>query len=112
MTVNLGKHTVKTVRRVHITDAAPDGRILGTGHTTENSGTRTGELELVIDEAKLLRLLAERALLSKGRRMVMQQGSIILRMKRGTESETHIPHTHGPRCYTNGQLTCDEGRAM
>lgn len=106
MIVTMGKHTAETYRKISFTDVSDDGRVLGTGHTSEAAGTRTAEIELLIDEAKLIRLLKGRVLLSKGRRVVIQSGAIILRVRKGTESETVLPHSHTKRCYRDGQIAC------
>lgn len=107
MQVNIGKQSAKMHRRIHFNDLGADGKSVATGFTTEESGVRSAELELIIDVEKLVRFCGASAILSRGRKKTIQCGAIILRVKRGTETETTIPHVHNGRCYKDGKIVCD-----
>lgn len=104
--IHIGKHTSRLLRRIKIADSKPDGTVIATGHTSEACGTRTADLELIIDIPKLIRMLGDRAILSKGRKVTIQSGAIVFRVVKGSEKDSVHPHVCGPRCYANGELIC------
>lgn len=66
------------------------------GFTTVPDGTLSGEIELRIDERKLLSVLGPRALRSKGKRATGMRGAIVV-VAHHLQREGNIPDDKAPR---------------
>lgn len=77
------------------------------GTSSEVAGTRTAELELLIDVERLVGWLRNRAMLSKGRRARAISGTVVLRTIKTTEKDVIVPHVHTQSCYKDGVIACE-----
>lgn len=99
---NFGRYSTDLTRTVRRADNC---------RFAENAGTRSAELELLIDYEKLLGLMRHRALRSGRKQSRLAGGAIVLRAVKGTVIDVHAPHQHEEHCFRNGVAVCgcDEG---
>ena len=98
----VGKHKASLTRKVKFYDKNRNSA----GVMGEHAGEREAALEVEIDFDALVKCLKGRALTSAGRKSCLQGGAITLRVVKGSEVDTIVPHVHNERCYKDNVLAC------
>lgn len=96
----LGPVSVPTYRRIHGKGER------STWTTSEESGSRTADVEVEIDLDVLRRVMGAQALRNKGARCVEVGGAVVVRVLTSTVTVEVKPHVHGERCSYQGELVC------